>query len=266
MAGFSNGAITSGPQFPTIGPGQSASQSSSSTSFSDPALVKQIADQIAGVGGAAAGQYTDFISNPTASPLFQNQLKGLLSSLAPGEAKSRLNLGDEFRNAGNMSSGIYGNAAANLEGDILRNRQTTASQLLGQMFPQMTQALQQPMTLMEQLASALKLSNSQSASNSQQYAPRTGSTSSMDSSGGTDPTMAGLMSLLGGRSAPSPSGYSGGGAGSWWDPTPSGGSSGANWLTGDPGPENTYQGNTLPSYYPSGDTGGVDLLNSNAGV
>lgn len=101
------------------------------------------------------GQYQKFIQNPTQSPLFQNQLGGLLAALQPGEQRAQTNLMDMFRSAGNMASGAYGTAAGNLQGELQRNRQVTASQLLGQMFPQMTQALQGPMSIYSNLLQAL---------------------------------------------------------------------------------------------------------------
>jgi len=100
-------------------------------------------------------QYQNFVQNPTQSPLYRNQLGGLLKSLQPGEERAQTNLMDMFRSAGNMSSGQYGVAGANLQGELQRNRQVTASQLLGQMFPQMTQALQQPMSMYSSLIQAL---------------------------------------------------------------------------------------------------------------
>lgn len=101
-------------------------------------------------------KYMKFVQNPTASPLYQNQLSGLLAALAPGEAQQRQNLGDVFRGAGNMSSGIYGNAQTNLISQQGLNRQQLASQLLGQMFPQMTQALMGPISLEAQLRQAMQ--------------------------------------------------------------------------------------------------------------
>jgi hypothetical protein len=106
----------------------------------------------------AGGQYQGYITDPTASPLYKNTLSGLLASLQPSEAQATTNLQDMFRQAGNLASGAYGSAAANLQGNILRNRQALASQLLGQQFPQMTQALMAPQQLATQLLQALKLS------------------------------------------------------------------------------------------------------------
>ena len=136
-------------------------QSSGSTYFANegqmPDYLSQLVQTLMGQGQAAAGQYNDFISNPTASSLYQNQLQGLLAALAPSEAASRTAVNDAGVAAGNRSSGAFGGSVATNEGNIMRNRSTLASQLLGQMFPQMTQALQQPQTLAAQLASILKL-------------------------------------------------------------------------------------------------------------
>lgn len=129
------------------------------TYFAQPQLVEQIASMLAGVGQGAGGQYGAFIQDPTRSPLYQNQLTGLLQALVPSERQAQVNLADMFRGAGNLASSQFGGAASQLQGNILRNRQTLASQLLGQMFPQMTQALMAPMGLAGQLVNALKLSS-----------------------------------------------------------------------------------------------------------
>jgi hypothetical protein len=145
-------------------PGGGGTQSSSSTYFPQqnllPAYLQPYATGTFDQAQNAQGQYMNYISNPTGSPLFQNALSGLLNSLIPSEKMGAQNLGDQFRAMGNMSSGIYGNAAANYQGDILRNRQTMASQLLAQQFPQMVQALMAPQGLAAQLAAALKLQQS----------------------------------------------------------------------------------------------------------
>lgn len=127
--------------------------------YLDPSLVEKLAGQIGNTATKASQQYNDFISNPTASPLFTNQLAGLFANpvLQNQRKMAQQNLGDAFREAGNMSSGIYGNAAANQNTQFLQQDQNLASQLLGQVFGQMTQALQFPQSLVPSLLQALKL-------------------------------------------------------------------------------------------------------------
>lgn len=158
--------------YPTVGAGQNTSSGSNQQYFQDPAMVQQLSQMLSGVGQQAGSQYMNFVSNPTASPLFTNQLSGLLQSLQPSEAASRTAMQDSGRAAGMMASGPFANATALNESNILRNRQTMASQLLGQIFPQMTQALQQPMSMSEQLINAMKMQQSSQASNSQQFGPQ----------------------------------------------------------------------------------------------
>lgn len=150
---------------------QSQSVSSGGTFFSDPQLVQQLAGSLGGVGQQAAAGYLPFVQNPTASPYFTNALQGLLGALAPSEQQARQGLGDQFRSAGMMSSGIFGNQASNLEGQLNLNRGQIASNLLTTMFPQITQALQNPMDQITQLMNALKLQQQQSQSESTSTGP-----------------------------------------------------------------------------------------------
>lgn len=137
-------------------------QSSQSTYFAQPGQIPQAAQGFIpstfNQATGAQGQYQNYLSNPTGSPLFQNSLSGLLAALQPSEKMAGQNLADTFRAAGNMASGAYGTAASNLQGDILRNRQSLASNLLTQQFPEMTQALMAPQSLATQLLQAMKLS------------------------------------------------------------------------------------------------------------
>lgn len=137
-------------------------QSSQSTYFAQPGQIPQAAQGFIpstfNQATGAQGQYQNYLSNPAGSPLFQNSLSGLLAALQPSEKMAGQNLADTFRAAGNMASGAYGTAASNLQGDILRNRQSLASNLLTQQFPEMTQALMAPQSLATQLLQAMKLS------------------------------------------------------------------------------------------------------------
>lgn len=117
-------------------------------------------------------QYMGFVQDPASSSLYQNQLTGLLQALVPSEQQAQTNLADMFRGAGNMASSQFGQSASRLQGDILRNRQTLASQLLGQMFPQMAQALQMPISLEAQLMQALKSQQAQQQARLMQPGPQ----------------------------------------------------------------------------------------------
>jgi len=160
--------------------GQSTAQSSGGQYFFDPRLAQDLASSLGGLQQSLVPQYQSFISNPTAHPLYQNQLSGLLSSLAPSEAQARQGLADTFRAAGGLRSGAYGYGASNLEGNLMANRQELASKLLGQVFPQVTQSLQQPMNQISALLQALQLSQQQS--NSQSTQQSSGSSSGQSSS------------------------------------------------------------------------------------
>lgn len=132
---------------------QQTQQNQGSTFFSDPGMIQRLLDSM----GGQQGQFNDYLSNPTASPLYTNQLRGLMASLQPQEAASRQAYNDAGVAAGNRSSGAFAQGGANLEGNIMRNQQSTAGQLLGQNFSQMTQALLSAMGLTPQMMNALKL-------------------------------------------------------------------------------------------------------------
>ena len=138
-------------------------RASSSTYMSQPDVTNPLAASLAGLQQSLAGQYQGLLQNPTASPLFQGQLGPLLKSLIPSEDRARQSLTDTFRSAGGLRSGAYGRSATQLEGDILGRREETAGKLLGQAFPQLMQALQNPMGQITSLIDALKLSQSQGA-------------------------------------------------------------------------------------------------------
>jgi len=127
--------------------------------------VQQTSGALGNLQTQLAGQYQGLLQDPTSSPLYQGQLGGLLKSLLPSEDRARTNLTDTFRATGGLRSGAYGREAGNLENDILGQREQTAQRLLGQVFPQLMQALQQPMGQIPSLIDALKLSQSQGAAN-----------------------------------------------------------------------------------------------------
>jgi len=161
------GLLSSGA-FPKAQPGQTQQQQQSTSSsgqvFNDPSLVKALSQSTGGAAIASGGDFTDFLNNPVAHPLFQAQLQSLLQSLVPSEQQSRQALADQFRASGGLRSGAFGNAGAALEGNILGNRQTEAGKLLGQSFPQIIQALLGSMGQGNQLIEALKLNQQEQQS------------------------------------------------------------------------------------------------------
>ena len=168
---------------------QQSSQQQSNTFFSDPAFVQRLLDSL----GPQMTQFNDYLTNPAASPLYTNQLRGLMASLAPQEAQARQAYTDAGTAAGNRSSGAFARGSANLQGNILRNQQATAGQLLGQNFGQMTQALLAAMGLTPQIMNALKLQQSSGSSQGS-------SESSSDMGGGSGGGVGGYGSGLQGPS------------------------------------------------------------------
>lgn len=168
------GALSTGGAFGSAGAGGSVQQSQSTSQqgsqsgdyFNNPNLVNALSGSIGGLGQQMAGQYQNFLADPTSHPYFANALSGLLGALRPGEMDAQRNLMDMFRAGGNTASSTFGHEAQGLIANQDRNRAQLASQLLTTMFPQMTQAMQQPMTLAEQLISALKMNQSSSAGTS----------------------------------------------------------------------------------------------------
>ncbi len=146
-------------------PGQQYSQQASQgqTYFSDPNLAKAMSSLLGGIASDTGSQYSNFLSNPAGSPLFQNALSGLLGSLQPSENAARMNLNDQFRAAGNTASSTFGQKAMGLESELLRNRQTLSSDLLTKLFPQMAEALYKPVGQIPSLLDATKLQQNQSA-------------------------------------------------------------------------------------------------------
>lgn len=148
---------------------QSSQQSGSTFFGSNP-----IADPLAELGKQATNQYMGFVQDPTAHPLFQSQIGGLLQSLIPSENRARTGLTDMFRSAGGLRSGSYGREATQLEDSLMQRRSQTAAQLLGQMFPQMVQALNNPIAQIPNLLQALKLSQSSGSSQGSSTDPQGG--------------------------------------------------------------------------------------------
>ena len=86
------------------GSNQSSSQSSQSgTYFSDPDFIKRLLESLSG----QQTQFNDYLSNPTANPLYTNQLRGLMASLAPQEQAGREAYNDQGIAAGTRSSGAF---------------------------------------------------------------------------------------------------------------------------------------------------------------
>ncbi len=142
------------------------SQSESSTFFANPTQAASLANLIAGNAGRASNQYFDFIENPTAHPLFQTTLQGMLQALRPQVEQGYSDLSDMFRKAGvgTQQGGAYGVALGRYAGDVNRQQNELASKVLANMFPQVTQALDRPMSQVVPLLDATKLSRSASSS------------------------------------------------------------------------------------------------------
>lgn len=161
MAGFeSTGYRTTMGGYPVNVPGtdgKSSTQAQYGSHYLDPKMVRNLAQTLGGVQQGAASQYLPFLQNPTASPLFQGQLSGLLASLQPSEDLARRNLSDQLRASGNAASSTGAGAIRMGESDILRNRQELSSKLLGQSFDQIVRALMAPQQQIPQLINALKL-------------------------------------------------------------------------------------------------------------
>lgn len=164
---------------------------SSQTYYADPEAAQRLIQALSRPAQQAAGQYMNFLNDPTASPLFQNQLSGIMNNPVMQNARQQQTQGleDAFRGAGNMSSSLYGGARANQNTQFLQQDQTMASQLLGQMFPQIMQALQFPMGQADNLLNAMRLQQSYRAPQPQQTISSGGSgmsggSSSRPSTGG----------------------------------------------------------------------------------
>ena len=148
---------------------QQVSLQAGNTYYSDPKFIQQLLGSLMGTKGQPGQmeQFTNYLSNPAGSQLFQGQLGGLLQALVPSEQGAVTGLNDMFRGAGNTGSSVYGGAAQGLQSDLLGNRQEMASKLLGQSFQQITQALLGQMGLTPELISATKLQSSQGATGPQ---------------------------------------------------------------------------------------------------
>jgi hypothetical protein len=156
------------------GGSQSQQTQQSQTFFSNPQLANQLAAILGGTAGQMAGQYGNFVANPTQHPYFQNAMQGIFQNpeMINAEQQAVQGLGDAFRSAGNMSSSMYGQAAQQQQQQFLQGKQAIAAQLLQTMFPQISQAMYQPISQIDDLMNALKLQEStgmgQSASTGKQ--------------------------------------------------------------------------------------------------
>lgn len=183
FSGFSNAGTNSNGTTASYGGqyGPLAGQRQSGTSFSDPVAAQQLIQQILGGIQGSSGQLQQGLTNPTGTPQFQGQLGGLLAALRPQEKQQQQDLGDVFRGAGNMSSGIYGGAQAKLLGQQGLNEGQMTSDLMGKVTQQLIQALLPQILQGPQLMDAMKL---QSSSAQNYRAPSTTSASSTESSAG----------------------------------------------------------------------------------
>lgn len=159
---------------------QSTSSGKSKTTFLNQNMLQQLMQMFSGMLGGAGGGYANFVNDPTSSSAFQNSLSGLLAALAPGEQNSRNALTDQFRASGGLRGSAYGQSASNLEGDIMRNQQITASDLLAKMYPQIASAMFAPMS---QLANVMSASKGTTSTQESQSGPAT------PTNGGIEPSM-----------------------------------------------------------------------------
>ena len=166
------------------------------TFYADPNAAGGLIQKLIANLGAQQTNLNSFIADPTASPLFQGQLSGLLGALAPDEQRGATNLQDMFRNAGNTSSSTFGSAANQYQGDVQRSHQELASKLLGQSFQQIVGALLPQIQQGPQLLEAMRLSQQyrapqqpkESSGLESLLASLMGRSSSSGGGGGTFPT------------------------------------------------------------------------------
>lgn len=142
---------------------QGSAKSSSKTTFLDKGLLQSLMKMFGGMMGQTSGGYANFVNDPTSSPAFQNSLSGLLAALQPQETASRNALTDQFRASGGLRGSAFGQSASNLEGDIMRNQQVTASDLLAKMYPEIANAMFAPMGQLASLLSGAKGTTSEGA-------------------------------------------------------------------------------------------------------
>jgi hypothetical protein len=142
-------------------------QSSGGSYFHNNPLIDLLSGGTGNTIQQANQNYMGFVQNPTQHPIFQNALGGLLQALIPSEQLGARNLNDMFRGAGNTSSSTFADAARNFQSDLVRNRQTVASNLLTALFPQVAQSLYAPIAQTSPLIDALKMSQQQSTGNSE---------------------------------------------------------------------------------------------------
>jgi hypothetical protein len=173
--------------------------------YANPGLLGELTKTVGKNGVDASKMYMDFIQNPTGSDLFTKQLAGLLQNPQMQQSRQAATQGlqDQYRSAGNMSSGAFANASANQQGNFNAQDQTLAAQLLGQVFSQMTGALQGPQSMAMQLATLLSKQQPQTSG---------GMTSSGGTGGEKFPSLGGPT--MGGGQATNSS-YPGGPATSW---------------------------------------------------
>lgn len=161
-----NGIFGNGSGAPTSS-SHSDQNSQSSTYSSNPDLMQMLAGSFGKTITDAASNYNNVVNNPTSSDVYKNSLSGMLAALVPSEQGARQNLADTFRAAGNTASSTFGQKASGLESDLMRNRQTMASDLLAKLYPAMTQAAYAPLSQTSNLIDALKLQQSSSTGHSE---------------------------------------------------------------------------------------------------
>jgi len=179
----------------------SSGQASSAGGSYFPTDISTLLESLTNPAAFAGANYANFLSNPAASPLFQAQLGPLMQSMNQYGVDARNSLTDQFRAAGGLRSGAYANAIPRLEGDLVAKRGAAFGNLLGQVFQQMTQALQAPMNQVPNLLNALKLTQQSSQSTQNSNSQSTGS-STDPTKAGSGMTASGLLQALAGMMAP----------------------------------------------------------------
>ena len=144
--------------------GQNESTSSGGSYFGIPDVAQSIAGDTSGLIHQQAGQYNQFVTDPFASPVTNNAIAGYLAGLTNSENMARQNLADQFRAAGNTSSSTFGQKAMGLEGDILQKRFSGVADIVSKLYPEIAQAMYNPISQGASTIDATKLQQQQSQS------------------------------------------------------------------------------------------------------
>ena len=150
-----------------VAPGSSTS--TSATTYSNPTLANTLANQGASNVTNASGSLLDYLGNPTNSSAYKTTLSGMLADLQPSINEGYQNLSDQFRKAGAQQSGAYGTALSQYATGVERNQAGLAADALKATMAPTIQGYSGLAQQAPSLIDALKLSQSNSAS--QAYDP-----------------------------------------------------------------------------------------------